>query len=384
MSVLRLQEAKSKEDLATQAAAYDAIVTKLNLAPRDTPYSMTEVMNMAKASIDANDGRISESEYHQLQLWNSYSSRYGYTPTYSATAGQTIGMPETPTSSPRMSPMALFDGSVSIWDIVSGWLNPRDETEDGVESPATVKGSLSITSESEDSTLPTYAEGSADAWYTSAWNDYRQMGLTEMTDAQKLVGMNMLSDWAAAGALTTNLNAIELNATRQALLGISPTSAAFMHWGQFVEGKAAYTAEDGSTPYAGFNYANILGITGDDENYGNWVSMFGSEAAFLAAQEAAEAYYDECEDGALRAEKVYGDFTDEVLDGSKRWKGSARDVAAAYKDLNSTLSQVANNQYYRQQYKAGKRDDETVDAIASMTGFDSDFVREHEDVVNET
>lgn len=84
----------------------------------------------------------------------------------------------------------------------------------------------------------------------------------------------------------------------------------------------------------------------------------------------------------VKAATEYGDATDEVAENMAALKGDARSVANAYKSLNSTLTQVANNQYYRNKYAAGDRDQETISAIASMTGLDEKTVKEHEDYVN--
>lgn len=179
----------------------------------------------------------------------------------------------------------------------------------------------------------------------------------------------MIASWASEGTLTENLAAIQLDTTRSTLSDLTSTAAAYMHYGQKAES-------------AGLTYSDILGITKDSDDYQAWEDAYGSREAFIEAQQAAEDFYEEIDDGTARVEHRWDDMTDEVIDGSKRWKGSARDIASAYKDLNSTLTQVANNQYYREQYKAGKRDDETIEAIASMTNYDAEFVKEHEDLVN--
>lgn len=176
-----------------------------------------------------------------------------------------------------------------------------------------------------------------------------------MTDVQKMQGASMVLGWAQSGSLTTNLNAITDPNARQALIDVVPGMGAYMHYGQIAEAH-------------NLNYSGITGIDVDSAAAAPWIEAYGSEEAFLAAQNAAETCLEEIDDGTARVREQWDDMTDEVIDGSKRWRGSARDVAAAYKDLNSTLTQVANNQYYREQYRAGKRDDETIEAIASMTG----------------
>lgn len=94
MEALALAEAKHKDDFASQADAYDAIVSKLNLAPRETAYSMTEVM--AQAKIDLANGRITQDDYNSLLLWNHYTADAGYVPSYTVTSnnsGQSTASP---------------------------------------------------------------------------------------------------------------------------------------------------------------------------------------------------------------------------------------------------------------------------------------------------
>lgn len=94
MEALSLVEAKRQNDFASQADTYDAIVSKLSLAPRETAYSMTEVMD--QAALDLANGRITQNDYNSLLLWNHYTADAGYIPSYTITAN-TSGQP---TSSP--------------------------------------------------------------------------------------------------------------------------------------------------------------------------------------------------------------------------------------------------------------------------------------------
>lgn len=99
-SALLLAKSASAEDLSKQASSYDAIVNKLNLPARETSYSMPEILEIAQANVNQKTGLISESELRQLQLWSSYSARYGYTPTYTITESQLdVESPDVPSKS---------------------------------------------------------------------------------------------------------------------------------------------------------------------------------------------------------------------------------------------------------------------------------------------
>ena len=98
------------------------------------------------------------------------------------------------------------------------------------------------------------------------------------------------------------------------------------------------------------------------------------------AQKTAEDFNNEISE----AKKVYGDFTKEVMSNSKAWKGNKREISNAFKELNSSLAKIGNNQYYRTQFKNGARDKETLEAIGAMigiSGLDEKYVKEHSEYI---
>lgn len=205
--------------------------------------------------------------------------------------------------------------------------------------------------------------GAADEWFDNAWRGARRVGLDDLTDAQKVAGAQMIQDWAEHGSITTNLDDIELESTRNALGGVTDSAQAFLHYGQIAE-------EEGLT------YSDILNVDAESEDYGSWVAAYGGVAEFEAAKDAAEDFFEEVADGTAKVEKRWGDMTDEVLETAKQWKGTNRDIAQSMVDMNSAMLKIANNQYYRQLYLSGDRSDETVDAITEMTGKNRQMVKD--------
>lgn len=103
--------------------------------------------------------------------------------------------------------------------------------------------------------------------------------------------------------------------------------------------------------------------------------------AFNKTAEEAKDIVKSLNSEIANSESLYGDMSEEVLQNSLALKGNKREAAAARKNLNQLLTTAANNQYYRQRYRSGERDDETIASIVSQTGYDEDFVKEHSDQV---
>lgn len=72
----------------------------------------------------------------------------------------------------------------------------------------------------------------------------------------------------------------------------------------------------------------------------------------------------------ITAVNEYGDQTKEVASIVSSMKGTTEDAAQEQQKLNKLLSSATSNQYYRNQWRSGKRDKETYEAIAGMLNID--------------
>lgn len=93
----------------------------------------------------------------------------------------------------------------------------------------------------------------------------------------------------------------------------------------------------------------------------------------------------ELSSAGVRAAKKYGDQTDDVADAMDSFGTTAKKNTEYVKSLNSEIASSMNRQYYRDQWRAGKRDNDTLSAISEMTGFDVNTLKlkAYEDEVTE-
>lgn len=70
-----------------------------------------------------------------------------------------------------------------------------------------------------------------------------------------------------------------------------------------------------------------------------------------------------------------GETAEEAAKRYKQLHGSAADVASAYRDMNSAMTRISNNKYYRDLYKSGNRDKETLQSIASQTKMTEEMLK---------
>lgn len=85
----------------------------------------------------------------------------------------------------------------------------------------------------------------------------------------------------------------------------------------------------------------------------------------------------------IRASQKYGASTEDVISNMSQWGDTAKKTASGLKTLNSTVVEAQNNQYYRDKYRSGAIDDETIKAIAEQTGFDESDVRDRKQAVKD-
>lgn len=66
----------------------------------------------------------------------------------------------------------------------------------------------------------------------------------------------------------------------------------------------------------------------------------------------------------------YADNAEEVASNFNTLKGRAKDVTSFMSNMNKTMAQANDNQYWRSQYRKGNRNNDVLDKISEMTGFD--------------
>lgn len=147
--------------------------------------------------------------------------------------------------------------------------------------------------------------------------------------------------------------------------------------------RSVYTNGD-STSEMLWAASAALGEHGLDFDNLNWWSKGYEEACEvleslgLTAEQVKKAMSDlndELGTEAIRNANKYGESTEDVISAMSQWGGTAKKAASGLKTLNSTVVEAQNNQYYRDKYRSGARDDETVKAIAEQTGFDEADVK---------
>lgn len=89
--------------------------------------------------------------------------------------------------------------------------------------------------------------------------------------------------------------------------------------------------------------------------------------------------------GGVTALNLYGDATERVTSLMQQWAGTTEDVANAMRDLVSQMTQLSQNEYWRNRYNSeissGTLSIETVQAVAQMLGVNEDFVIANEAAV---
>ena len=89
--------------------------------------------------------------------------------------------------------------------------------------------------------------------------------------------------------------------------------------------------------------------------------------------------------GGVTALNLYGDATERVTSLMQQWAGTTEDVANAMRDLVSQMTQLSQNEYWRNRYNSeinnGTLSIETAQAVAQMLGVNEDFVIANEAAV---
>lgn len=93
------------------------------------------------------------------------------------------------------------------------------------------------------------------------------------------------------------------------------------------------------------------------------------------AQEYVRNFHEETEHGILASNKVWGDFTDSVIEGSKAWKGTASEIVSAISDINNAVTNAAKNSHLRMLLGQSSPAVSAYQSVADQYGLDVDYVR---------
>lgn len=118
------------------------------------------------------------------------------------------------------------------------------------------------------------------------------------------------------------------------------------------------TLEEGTAEYAAMEtVVNSLGLTMEQ------------------AQDYVRNFSEESEHGILSANKVWGDLTDSVIEGSKAWKGTASEIVSALNSINTAITQAAENEHLRTLFGQNGASVSTYQSIADKTGLNVEYIR---------
>lgn len=130
-------------------------------------------------------------------------------------------------------------------------------------------------------------------------------------------------------------------------------------------------------------FTDMLSNPSYGEEFFNFVSQFqeGKEAIgeFLRTGDIATETMDRLNTaigikGASNMRK-WGQETDKVVGYMEGLNGTAEQVADTWKQMNTTIKNASNNQYFRRSWANGGRDGKTLEAIANMTGYSKEEVK---------
>lgn len=77
----------------------------------------------------------------------------------------------------------------------------------------------------------------------------------------------------------------------------------------------------------------------------------------------------------VRANKMFGSSSEEVAKNIEEFNGNAKTAATAIRNMNSQMTTISNNTFYRNQWRAGKRDSDTMSQVSQMTGLSVNLLK---------
>lgn len=98
-------------------------------------------------------------------------------------------------------------------------------------------------------------------------------------------------------------------------------------------------------------------------------AMTSQENAIEKTAQAVKEYNQQVEVSQTNYMKKYGERTAEVASKVENLRKSEKSATAELKNMTSTMSSLANNQYYRQQWMNGDRSSKTKENVATQLGL---------------
>lgn len=216
--------------------------------------------------------------------------------------------------------------------------------------------------------LSTLARGSADYRLAEMLVSNHGYGISGLTAMQQVEGSQLLMNALANGTVTG------LSDQTISTFGSSLSSMPqLMQMAEAIEGTGL-----------GISAAEFAEMSPDAEGYD--IVAAALEKAGFSAEGFLETLKDvnqELRVASIKASGAYGKSVDDVISAMDQWEGSAEDVASAQKGLNQALSKARENEYYRQQYKSGELTDDVLENIATQTGYDTQYVKEHQGLIEQ-
>ena len=180
-------------------------------------------------------------------------------------------------------------------------------------------------------------------------------GISGLTDIQQFEGMRTLFDLANSGNF--NYGSID-----------SKVLSAYTSGSKVLDD---YLSASSALSNAGLDASKLQDITPYTDEFNQYNKVLKdagtSVQTFLKLQQQLDQ---EFATTGINAVNEYGNQTKEVASIVSNMKGTTQDALQEQQKLNKLLSSAANNQYYRNQWRAGNRDKETYEAIASMLSID--------------
>lgn len=180
-------------------------------------------------------------------------------------------------------------------------------------------------------------------------------GISGLTDIQQFEGMRSLLSLANSGNF--DYGSID-----------SKVLSAYTSGSKMLD---EYLSMSSVLSNAGLDASKLKDITPYTEEFNQYNKVLKeagtSVQTFLKLQQQLDQ---EFATAGITAVNEYGDQTKEVASIVASMKGTTQDVAQEQQKFNKLLSSAASNQYYRNQWRSGKRDKETYEAIAGMLNID--------------
>lgn len=281
-----------------------------------------------------------------------------------AASTTTVKVPtsSSPSQTDDNTPQAMMIGA-------DGETIPVEQPAFTEESVTTYTPEVSVTA----NTANTITPNDFNSWFAIGTSKADKYTSTTLTPLHKHRGAMMMLHKAEQGTLATDyLGSSDI--TKQTLAGISENSGMFLYMATGLQG---WNTDHQDRQV---NLMDLATMTPDSEGYLDMVAAVESLGlSFPQAQQYAKDFIDETENGIYSLIKVFGDLTDEILEGSKQWQGTDRDRFGAAKEMVTAVDDYAEFNYYRGLYNNAANKAElpnfVVEKIAGYTNLTADEIR---------